>query len=112
VVGLQLRRGSAEQGYAVLGGELGGPDIGLIAAGGDIAPGLHHFGLQLGEDELAAARERLGAHGVTPVLEIDSAAKRSIVLTDPDGIRLEFFVPGADPLPETAAEGPAAAYVV
>jgi catechol 2,3-dioxygenase len=112
VVGLLLRRGAAEQGYAVLGGELGGPDIGLIAAGGDIAPGLHHFGLQLGEDELAAARERLAAHGVTPVLEIDSAAKRSIVLTDPDGIRLEFFVPGADPLPETAAEGPAAGYVV
>lgn len=112
VVGLRVRRGGAESGYAVLGGELGGPDIGLIAAGGDIAPGLHHFGLQLGEDELAAARERLAAHGVRPEVQIDSPAKRSIVLTDPDGIRLEFFVPGADPVPDAPGEGDAWAYVV
>ena len=112
VVGLRVRSGGAESGYAVLGGELGGPDIGLIAAAGDITPGLHHFGLQLGEDELAAARERLAAQGVRPELEIDSPAKKSIVLTDPDGTRLEFFVPGADPLPGALAEGAAWAYVV
>jgi len=112
VVGLRVRSGGAESGYAVLGGELGGPDIGLIAAVGGISPGLHHFGLQLGEDELAAARERLATQGVRPELEIDSPAKKSIVLTDPDGIRLEFFVPGADPLPGALAEGAAWAYVV
>ena len=112
VVGLRVRSGGAESGYAVLGGELGGPDIGLIAAVGDITPGLHHFGLQLAEDELAAARDRLAAQGVRPELEIDSPAKKSIVLTDPDGIRLEFFVPGADPLPDALAEGAAWAYVV
>ena len=39
-------------------------------------------------------------------------AKKSIVLTDPDGTRLEFFVPGADPLPGALAEGAAWAYAV
>jgi catechol 2,3-dioxygenase len=112
VVGLHVRAGGAQSGCAVLGGELGGPDIGLITAGGDIAPGLHHFGLQLGEDELAQARDRLAGHGVPILLELDTAAKKSIVITDPDGMRLEFFVPGEHPIPDSQGDGPAAAYVI
>ncbi len=113
VVGLHLLAGGADGGYAVLGGELGGPDIGLIPVGGDIAPGLHHFGLQLGEDELEEARGRLAAHGVPVLLQIDSPAKRSILITDPDGMRLEFFVPGSDVVPGTGpTPGPEGAYVI
>jgi catechol 2,3-dioxygenase len=112
VVGLRVRSGGADSGYAVLGGELGGPDIGLIAANGDVTPGLHHFGLQLAEDELQAAEQRLAASGVPVTMRIDTAAKRSIVLADPDGISLEFFVPGADPVPAEPAAGPDWAYVV
>jgi catechol 2,3-dioxygenase len=115
VVGLHLVAGGGDVGWAVLGGELGGPDIALIQAGGDIEPGLHHFGLQLGEDELAEARQRLAQHGVPVLLQIDTAAKRSIVIADPDGMRLEFFVPGSDGgsvTYEGPGEGPEGAYVI
>jgi catechol 2,3-dioxygenase len=112
VVGMRLLAGGAQAGYAVLGGQLGGPDIGLISADGGIEPGLHHFGLQLGEDELAEAQDRLAAHGVPVLLQIDTLSKRSIVITDPDGMRLEFFVPGADRLPASPSPGPEGAYVI
>ena len=112
VIGLALLAGGPEERYAVLGGELGGPDIGLITAEGDISTGLHHFGLQLAEDELAEAEDRLGALGVPVLLRIDNEAKRSIVVSDPDGIRLEFFVPGTHPFYDDPAEAPDWAYVI
>jgi catechol 2,3-dioxygenase len=112
VVGMQLRAGGPDGGHAVLGGELGGPDIGLVPAGDSISPGLHHFGLQLAGDELAEARDRLAAHGVPVLLQIDTPAKRSIVITDPDGMRLEFFVPGTGQIPDGPGEGPEWGYVI
>jgi catechol 2,3-dioxygenase len=112
VVGLRLLAGGADREFAVLGGDLGGPDIGLIRARGDIEPGLHHFGLQLGEDELTEAQDRLAAHNVPVLLQISTPAKRSIVITDPDGMRLEFFVPGAGPLPDNPVPGPEGAYAI
>jgi catechol 2,3-dioxygenase len=112
VVGLRLRGGGAGDGYAVLGGALGGPDIGLISARGDLAPGLHHFGLELASDELAEAEDRLAAQGVAVTTRIETAAKRSVVITDPDGIRLEFFVPGAEPIPAGPMTATDWAYVV
>jgi catechol 2,3-dioxygenase len=112
VVGLQLLAGGADREFAVLSGDLGGPDIGLILAGGDIEPGLHHFGLQLGDDELAEAQNRLAAHSVPVLLQISTPAKRSIVITDPDGMRLEFFVPGVGRLPDDPGPGPEGAYVI
>lgn len=112
VAGLRLLAGSADDGYAVLGGELGGPDIGLIAAPGGTEPGLHHFGLQLGEDELEAAKARLAANGVPVRLEIDTPAKHSIVIADPDGILLEFFVPRPGGAAWSPGAGPGGAYVI
>jgi catechol 2,3-dioxygenase len=112
VVGLHSLGGSADHGYVVLGGELGGPTIGLIPADDFITPGLHHFGLELAMDELDTALERLAERGVQVTLQIDTPAKRSVVLTDPDGINLEFFVSGDDPIPARPEDGPAWAYFV
>lgn len=112
VVGLRLRSGSAASGYVSLGGELGGPDIGLLLVHDGITAGLHHFGLQLAEDELAGARRRLAAYDVPVHHQVDTAAKRSIVITDPDGIHLEFFVPGTNPVPEDVTSSPDWAYLV
>jgi catechol 2,3-dioxygenase len=106
VVGLRLRSGSAASGYAILGGELGGPDIALLAVHDGIAAGLHHFSLQLAEDELAEASSRLAAYDVPVHHQVDTAAKRSIVITDPDGIHLEFFVPGTNPIPDDVTGSP------
>lgn len=112
VIGLQVLAGGRDSGYAVLGGDLGGPDIGLIPADDDTQPGLHHFGLQLGEDELAAARDRLAAQGVPVLLHLDTQTKHSVVIADPDGIRLEFFVPRADVVDGSLGAGPEGAYVI
>ena len=46
------------------------------------------------------------------LLQINTPAKRSIVITDPDSMRLEFFVPGAGPLPDGMGSGPEGAYVI
>jgi catechol 2,3-dioxygenase len=112
VVGLRLRGGGTDDDYAILSGACGGPDIGLIAAGGGLAPGLHHFGLELAGNELAEAEARLAAQGVPVTARIDTAAKRSVIITDPDGIRLEFFVPGAEPIAAGPGTGADWAYVV
>lgn len=112
VAGLHLLAGGSEDGYAVLGGEVGGPDVGLIAAGAAIQPGLHHFGLQLGEDELAEAKDRLAANGVPVQVEIDTPAKHSIVIADPDGMLLEFFVPRPGGAAWSPGAGPGGAYVI
>lgn len=94
VIGLRLCAGGPAAGYAILGGELGEPDIELLAAHDSRQPGLHHFGLELADDELDGAKERLAACEVPVHAEIDTPAKQSIVITDPDGVQLEFFVPG------------------
>jgi catechol 2,3-dioxygenase len=112
VVGLRLRLGGEADGYAVLGGGLGGPDIGLLAVRDGMKAGLHHFGLELGEDELAEAKARLAANGVPVQHEFDTPAKRSIVITDPDGLQLEFFIPGAQPIPSGLGGGADWEYVI
>jgi catechol 2,3-dioxygenase len=89
---------------AVLGGALGLPDVTLLQ-GTDV--GLAHFGLELRDpDELAAGLARVRAAGVPVLHEEDSPYKRSLVLTDPDGIRVEFLVPGEGSPADPAATTP------
>jgi catechol 2,3-dioxygenase len=101
VGGLQvLHRGPAG---AVLGGRLGLPDLTLLAGDGSAAPGLSHFGLELRDPaELAAGLARVRAAGVPVVAEVHSPYKQSLVLADPDGVHVEFLVPG----PAAVAQAP------
>jgi catechol 2,3-dioxygenase len=106
VIGLTVLFGDADQGVAVLGGALGLPDLSLLRARADLPPGLHHFGLQLADiDELESAVGRLQQSGTSILARIDVPWKQSVVIGDPDGFRLEFFVPADHPVPDQVQQG-------
>lgn len=106
VVGLSVLAGDGGEHVAVLGGALGLPDVTLVAARDDLHAGLHHFGLELdGLDELEKADRRLRGAGVPVVANIETAWKQSLVIEDPDGTRLEFFVATDHPVPDLLPSG-------
>lgn len=106
--GLTVLRSGPEG--AVLGGTLGLPDLTLLRAGDGLEPGLSHFGLRLREEaDLAAGAARAAAAGVEPVATVDAAHKKSVVLRDPDGVLVEFLVPG-DPTATLPVPRPAARF--
>jgi catechol 2,3-dioxygenase len=99
VAGLQLLHLDSERGLAILSGSLGQPGLGLVRR--SAGPGLHHAGFEVADEtELESSRGRLLAAGVVFAAEIDKPDKRSLVLRDPDGTLVEFFVtrevPAAD----------------
>ncbi len=98
VVGLDLLADDSRGRYAILAGANGTPDIALVQGQGG-QEGLHHFGFEL-EDaaELDDAVARLRESTVEVVAAIDNATKRSVAIADPDGVILEFFVAGEEPL--------------
>ncbi len=105
VAGLDLAAGGPDTGYAVLKGGVGEYTIGLVASGHS---GLHHLGFEVSDEAaLDKARAALDARGVSVVTEIDHAAKRSFVIADPDGLKLEFYVPRSGSLPDAASLAPA-----
>lgn len=75
-----------------------GPDAAPVPAGRRL--GLYHFGLKVGEsdDELRAARDRLGEAGVPILGASDHTVSHSLYIADPDGNEIELYVdvPGVD----------------
>lgn len=95
-LGLRLRTRTAGHGFAIVSGQLGLPDLLLLQQQDATQPvGLHHFALEVGsEAELDDGARRLEAAGVGIADELSSPAGRAIVVRDPDGRLVEFFVPG------------------
>ena len=80
--------------FVVYAGSLGTPAIALfeVASGDDI--GLHHIGFELMDgEEPEEIEKKLAEAGLEPLTTIVSSSKRSVVVTDPDGLRLEFYRP-------------------
>jgi catechol 2,3-dioxygenase len=103
VVGLDCVAGGAREGYAVFAGAVGEHTLALFDANGAPAT-LHHLGFELASDkDLAASADALRRAGIPPVAEIDAPNKKSLVIADPDGLKLEFYVPRAGALPAPAA---------
>ena len=79
--------------FAYLSGVASAYDIILFAAGGDREPGFHRIAFEVdGADDLGVAAVDLRALGVEVIREYDTAHKRSLVIADPDGTKLEFFI--------------------
>jgi catechol 2,3-dioxygenase-like lactoylglutathione lyase family enzyme len=114
VAGLDCVAGGARDGYAVFTGAVGEHTLALFGAGNGTSAGLHHLGFELaGDKELAVSAEALRGAGIPAVAEIDAPNKRSVVIADPDGLRLEFYVPRAAPLPAPApASDPKRLYLI
>lgn len=101
IAGLRPIAGSVEGAFVVLGGSVGEETLTLVRGGDGRAAGLHHFGMELAdEDEMDAAKARLAANGMTPAFEIDHPTRRSLYLRDPNNQMIQFHI--------TRAQNPAA----
>ena len=98
VVGLRTITEYHHLGGVVLGGTLGHPDLALIQQSNDEDLGLHHLSAALPlAVELDIGIARLRAAGIDIEEQFDGPSIRSIVVRDPDGVRIEFFIPsGSD----------------
>lgn len=97
--GLRPIAGGADAGYAVFSGTAGEPTLALFPRGQE-KQGLHHFGLELPDEKAVAdATAALKRSGVPILLEVSHAAKKSVVIADPDGLKLEFYASRAGALP-------------
>ncbi len=93
VVGLAPLHGDADGDWAIFGGSLGEPSLGLFKAGARDETGLHHIGFRVADEaELVASLARLGAKGLALEGEFDGPVRRSAFIRDPDGFLLQFYV--------------------
>lgn len=103
VIGLDRVAGGVREGYAVFAGVVGEPSLALFQAEKGEPPALHHLGFELaGADDVAKGAANLLGAGIDPVAEIDAPHKASVVIADPDGLKLEFYVPRSAALPDPA----------
>ena len=93
VVGLTALVGDRDSDFALLKGTASDGDVTLYRAGAGVSPGLHHVGFEVwNEDDLKRSIAALPKAGVRVEKEVDHPARRSVVIQDPDGLRLQFFV--------------------
>ena len=68
-------------------------DVTLYRKSAGLAPGLHHVGFEVWDEaDLRRSIGALAGKGVEVEREIDHPARHSIMIRDPDGLRLQFFV--------------------
>jgi catechol 2,3-dioxygenase len=100
VAGLDLVAGGGANDNAVFAGAAAEPAVALFARGGD-PKGLHHLSFELaGEAAVDETAANLQALGIPLVTRIDNAWKRSLVIADPDGNKLEFYAPRPGRMPD------------
>jgi catechol 2,3-dioxygenase len=93
VAGFEVLKGGAASGLALLGGQLGEPDL-LLIDGKGRNPRLHHIGFALAIDiDVGAVARQLEASGATVVRLFDTPDRRGVALADPDDLIVEFMCP-------------------
>jgi catechol 2,3-dioxygenase len=92
-VGLTPFAGGHGRAFAVLGGTVSNCAITLYRSGPGLARGLHHIGIEVGnENDLDRALKALAGRDIVVEREVDHPARRAVCIRDPDGLRLQFFV--------------------
>jgi catechol 2,3-dioxygenase len=93
VVGMKPLVGGADSEFAVLGGSLREPGIGLFRSTAGLTPCFHHFGFELADEaELDAAVERVSSAGVAVERDVDKPVRRSVFVRDPDDFLIQLHV--------------------
>lgn len=93
IIGLEALTGSRTAASAVLRGTASDGDVTLYRKAGGLAAGLHHVGFEVwNEGDLKRSITALPGKGLKVEREIDHPARHSIMIRDPDGLRLQFFV--------------------
>jgi catechol 2,3-dioxygenase len=93
IVGLDPLSGNQSGASAVLRGTASAGDVTLYRKSAELHPGLHHVGFEVwNEADLQRSIAALPGSGVAVEREVDHPARHSVVIRDPDGLRLQFFV--------------------
>jgi catechol 2,3-dioxygenase len=93
IVGLSPLAGDERGSYAVLRGTFGTGDITLLRQRPGVDAGLHHVGIEVGDEaNLDRAMKLLPERGIAIERHVEHAARRAINIPDSSGIRLQFFV--------------------
>ena len=108
--GLDVAYVAPDGAYAYLRGSAATPDFhcALFAKADGLEIGCHHFSCEMaGEAAVADAEAALAAREIETAAEVDSPAKRSFYLRDPDGFFVEFYATRDCDFAAVAAEPPA-----
>jgi catechol 2,3-dioxygenase len=93
LVGLVSLAGSRDGPFVSLGGTCGGRDVSLFRARAGLEPGFHHMHFSVFDAaDLETSISRAAQSGVVIEAQIDHPLRRGVVVRDPDGMRVLFFV--------------------
>jgi catechol 2,3-dioxygenase len=93
ILGLEPLTGDRTGACAVLRGSASAGDVTLYRKAAGLAAGLHHVGFEVWDDaDLKRSIAALTGTGIEIEREIDHRARHSVMIRDPDGLRLQFFV--------------------
>ena len=93
VAGLTVSHLDEKKTFAVLHGTTTTQDLVLLRNSGNSPVGLHHIGFKLeNEEQLVSGINRLKTEGYDIGMEIDRPSLKSVFITDPDGITVEFYI--------------------
>jgi catechol 2,3-dioxygenase len=93
ILGLEPLTGDRTDASAVLRGTASAGDVTLYRKAADLAPGLHHVGFEVWDEaDLKRSIAALSSIGIDIEREVDHPARHSVMIRDPDGLRLQFFV--------------------
>jgi len=102
VAGLRTVAGDVASGYVVFAGAAGEPSVAMFSRG-DNKNGMHHLSFELADEaDVDKGARELAAAGIPMVSRIDNEWKKSMVIADPDGMKLEFYAPRKGSIPEPA----------
>ena len=103
-VGLVPVVGGAASPCTLFAGALGLRDLALFPATGSRPPQLHHLNFVCADEaDLEASIDATKAGGIEIEAEIDHPSRRAVVIRDPDGLRINFYVDRNDVTPTEAA---------
>jgi catechol 2,3-dioxygenase len=92
-IGLTPIFGDADTDFAVLRGHYGNGDVTLYRNRAGLTPGLHHVGLEAWDEaDLDRSLAALKNTDIALVSDVSHDARRAVVIQDPDGLNLQFYV--------------------
>ena len=93
IVGLTPVGGGRDRKFVILAGSCGSHDVTLVRAGEARGPGFHHMSFVVfDEGDLEASIAKAKDFGVTIEHQIDHPRRRGAVVSDPDGMKVLFYV--------------------
>jgi catechol 2,3-dioxygenase len=93
IAGLTLVHGGADSPFAAFRGTCEGRDLAIFRALDGLTPSLHHIAFEAADEaDLHRSARRLAESGFAIEATVDQDTRQGVVIRDPDGIRILFYV--------------------